>query len=321
MQTDEQLHLVLGGSGAIGNAVIRELDRHNIAVRALERTKTVDGVETINADLLDLAEAKKAIKGFSHVHLCIGLPYSSEVWLSDWPRIMRNIIEICSQENVRLIFFDNVYMYGPPPLPLPFDEASPQNPTSKKGKARKETADMLLEAIASGKLEALIARSADFYGPGAVHSQFYMTFLQRMLESNAPRAISSPGIKHTYAYTVDNARAMVRLALDDSAYGEVWHLPVGEPITMEEIAELFNKELGTDYKVRFIPSVFQALLSLFIPELKEAREMLFQFNKPYIMSFEKFRRKYPDIKVTPYEKGIKEMVRSFRVEDNRIKDL
>ena len=311
MQTHEQVHLVLGGAGVVGDSVIKELKKQKIAVKALERTKKIHCVDTIKADLLNFEEAKKAINGFSHIYLCIGLPYSSEIWGRNWPNIMRNIISICKAEKSKLIFFDNVYMYGPPPLPVPFDETTKQFPTSKKGAARKETADILLEAMNSGMIDALIARSADFYGPHAINSQFYINFLARILDKKSPRSISKPGIKHTYAYTVDNARALVKLALDDGSYGDVWHLPVGDPITMEEIVELFNKEFKTRHRVRFMPFFLQTALAPFIPELKEAREMLFQFNYPYIMSFDKFKARYPNFKVTPYEEGIKEMIHSF----------
>ena len=90
---------------------------------------------------------------------------------------MQNVINACIETNATLIFFDNVYMYGPSPLTIPFDENHPQKPSTKKGLARKQTADLLLKAIDENKLKAVIARSADFYGPFAVNSSFYISFL------------------------------------------------------------------------------------------------------------------------------------------------
>jgi hypothetical protein len=46
------------------------------------------------------------------------------------------------------------------------DTNTPIKPASKKGKVRAEIAQMLMDEVAKGKLTALIARSADFYGPG-----------------------------------------------------------------------------------------------------------------------------------------------------------
>jgi nucleoside-diphosphate-sugar epimerase len=133
-----------------------------------------------------------------------------------------------------------------------------------------------------------------------------------MLKGKNPISIAKPGIKHTFANTTDNAKALVELALDPDSYGQVWHLPVGEPFTVEEITEIFNKELGTSFKTSFLPPLMRKLLSLFIPIIKEASEMLYQSDSEYIMRFDKFRTRFPDFKVTPFEAGIREMINSFK---------
>jgi nucleoside-diphosphate-sugar epimerase len=226
--------------------------------------------------------------------------------------MMQNVIDACSKCNANLIFLDNVYMYGPAPLAVPFNENHPQQPVLKKGTARKHTADLLLEAFERNKINGVIGRSADFYGPRAVNSQFYVSFLQNMLKGKAPQSLVKPGIKHTYSYTVDNAKALVSLALSPETYGQVWHLPVGEPITIEELTELFNQELGTSFKPSFMPPVLRKALSVFIPIFKDLGEMLYQYDTEYNMSFEKFSKHFPNFAVTSYQQGIREMVRSFR---------
>ncbi len=133
----------------------------------------------------------------------------------------------------------------PSPLTVPFDENQLQNPASRKGRVRKKTTDLLLQACNSGRIKAVIGRSADFYGPGAVNSSLYSSFLQRMLDGKAPMFIGMGGVKHTYAYTGDVGKALVCLALDEACCGQVWHLPVSEPLTIEEITAKVNKILGS----------------------------------------------------------------------------
>jgi len=307
-----QLHTILGASGAIGRAVVHELQSKGVRVQAVERSAKLNGINTIQADLLNNADAIKAIQGSTHVYLCVGLPYRSDVWLENWPLLMRNVIDACLATDAILIFLDNIYMYGPAPLSVPFDENHLQYPTTRKGEARKQTADLLQRAIKERNLKAVIGRSADFYGPYAVNSPFYISFLQRMLQGKAPQSIAKPGIKHTYAFTADNGKALVALALDTTTYGQTWHLPVGEPVTIEEITAVFNKELGTNFKTNFLHPVMIKILSLFISPLKEAGEMLYQFDHEYIMSFEKFKKHFPDFNVTTYEQGIREMIKSFK---------
>lgn len=305
------LHTVLGASGAVGRAVIAALQQRGLPLRAVERSESFPGIPSIQADLLDPHQARDAVSGSTHVYLCVGLPYKASVWMSDWPRLIRHIIDACREADARLIFLDNVYMYGPPPLRVPFTEEHPQEPATAKGRARKLTADLLLQAMARNEVRALIGRAADFYGPYAVNSPFWISMMQRMLTGKAPQSVFPPDVPHTYACTTDIGRALVTLALEESAYGQVWHLPAGEPVTIAQVSAMLNEALGTSLRTTYLPPLMARVLGLFIPGLKEVAEMLYQFREPYVLSFEKFRRKFPDFVVTPYPAGIREMAISF----------
>ena len=334
------IHTVLGATGATGKAVIEELrkqDLDNSSIRAVARnTENInqdikfdnsnpnEHIEIVQADLLDSSQTKEAIKDSSYVYLCVGLPYRSDVWEKEWIKIMQNVVSACEENNSKLIFFDNIYMYGNKVdknnsknsgqkfLQNPITETHPQFPSSRKGKARKETANFLLKAINNGKIQALIARSADFYGEEATNSTFYISFLENMLKNKAPQSVAKPNIKHTYSFVEDNAKALVLLALNEDTYNQVWHLPVGKPITIEEITAIFNQKLGTNYATSFLPNFMRKILSLFVTPLKEVGEMLYQFEEEYVLSFEKFATRFPNFNVTSYEKGIEKMIASFQ---------
>ena len=306
-----QLHTVLGASGAMGRAVIKELQNRNLKFKAVTQSQKIEKMDTIQANLLNADEATEAIKDADYVYLCVGLPYQSKVWARDFPLLMQNVISACQKANAKLVFLDNVYMYASP-FSLPFDEYEPQNPISKKGVARKQTTDLLLKAMADEKIKAVIGRSADFYGEYTINSALYNSFLQNILKSKAPQVLGKKDITHTYAYSGDNGRALVALALEDSTYGQVWHLPVGKPITFDEVNDIINEVLGTNLKISYVPKMMRKILSLFIPPIKEVEEMLFQFENPYEMNFNKFKGKFPDFQVTSYQDGIKNMVQSFR---------
>jgi len=312
---DNELHVVVGGAGTIGRATIAALQAKNKRVVAVERSRTVEGIETRTADVLDAAQTKQSLVDATHVYLCAGLPYDSEIWQAQWPIIMQNAIDACAAIGAKLIFFDNVYLYSHP-LPQPFTEDSPQQPSTKKGAVRKQIADMLLAAHAEGKVRAVIGRSADFYGPRAVNSLLYVAFLERMLRGKQPISVYRQHEPHTYAYTPDNGRALVQLALDDGAYGQAWHLPVGIPISVAEAAERFNAILDTHFAVQVIPEPIYAILRQFNKPMREIKEMAYQFNEPYLMSAQKFFDRYPDFVVTPYEEGFKAMIESFQNETN-----
>ncbi|GAB3652728.1 SDR family oxidoreductase [Echinicola sediminis] len=304
------LHTVLGANGAMGQAVYKELQRRQVNFRLVSRKRMRDFPESRTADLLNKEETCRAIQGSQYVYLCVGLPYSAKVWQVQWEIIMQNVIAACADQGARLIFLDNVYMYSNP-LPIPFDEQTPQSPASKKGLVRMKIAEMLMQAIGQGKIQGLIGRSADFYGEGAINSVLYISILEKMQQGKSPLSLSKGNVKHTYANIQDNAKALVALALDEDCYGEVWHLPVSAPITLHEIVEILNQALETDHRLKVMPKMLLKVLSWFIPILKESSEMQYQFEEEYIMSFEKFRSKFPDFKVTPIEQGLKDMARYF----------
>lgn len=224
---------------------------------------------------------------------------------------MRNVINACIANHARLIFLDNVYMYGPAPLQQPFDESHPQQPESEKGKARKAALDLLKSAMDEGTVQAVIGRAADFYGPYATNSMLYVSFLERMLQGKAPQLLSPPDVPHTYTDTVDIGRALVTLALAEDTYGQTWHLPVNPPVTMEEITMIYNRLLGTSFKALMLPFWLQRLIGLFLPPLREVQEMNYQFRSPYVMSDRKFREQFPEFEATAYEEGLERMVQHF----------
>jgi nucleoside-diphosphate-sugar epimerase len=316
MQT---LHVVFGASGPVGTAVVKELVQRGLPVRAIQRSVrsnfTSEDVEIMAADVLDAGQTLHAVRGATHVYLSIGLPYRTVQWQREWPVVMANVIAACAQIGAKLIFLDNIYMYGPAPLANPFTEEHLQQPTSKKGAVRKHIADMLLQAHQTGRVQAVIGRSADFYGP-SLNCTLYISFLQNMLKGKSPQTIGTLDAPHTFAHTSDNGRALVELALDESTYGKVWHLPVSRPVTLLEVNELFNRELGTTYKLASLPPLMLSLLGLLMPPLREVKEMLYQFEAPYIMSDAKFRTHFPEFQVTRLEDGIREMVQFFKGRDS-----
>ena len=312
---NKAVHTVLGANGAVGQAVINALKEKGVIVKGVSRNGQIEGVITANADLLDAQQTMQVVEGSGVVYLCIGLPYRTRVWATQWEAVMQNVIEACAAYQATLVFLDNIYLYKAP-LPVPFDEDTLQQPPSEKGKARKRTTDLMLKAMQEGKIQGVIGRAADFYGPNAVNSPFYISFLERMLEGKSPQALSNPEMKHTYANVVDVGRGLVALAEHEDCYGKAWHLPVGETTTINEMLALFNAELKSEYKLQVLPKVMRKLLSLFIPPLKEISEMMYQFEADYVMSFERFQNRFPDFKVTPYREGVKQMIDSFKERNN-----
>ena len=261
---------------------------------------------------MDANALVKALEGAEVVYNCVGLPYNSDLWTTGFPTIANALVTSCEKVGAKIVYFDNVYLYGPAPLPVPFDESTSCNPTSRKGKARKAGVEIVMEAHRRGRVQVTVGRAADFYGPGALNSPFYISFLENMLKGKSPRVAMPEGPLHTYAYTLDMGRGLVELALDARTYGDEFHLPVGQAVKVSEIGAVFNKALGTSLKVTHVPDMLLRVLSQFNRFIQEVHEMSYQYKTDYIMSDEKFRQHFPEFTSTTYEDGVAAMVEHFR---------
>lgn len=314
-----KFHLILG-DGVVGKEVAAELGRRGVRAVLGSRHSAgtsgeapVSAVGTVTVDALNLESLVAASRGASHIYITLGLPYVAHIWEDQWPRIMRNVIEAAGVVGARVIFFDNIYAYGPAPLQVPITEEHPLDPPSRKGKVRKAIAAELMAADARGEVKALIARCADYYGPHARNSALYVLALQPLLAGKAPQLLSTPKVKHSYTYTLDAARGLVELALDEAAYGQVWHLPtVTPPPTDTEILAKLAELTGNHKAANVLPRPLLPVLGLVVPILREVREMLYQTDSDYVFSSAKFDARYPDFKKTPFDEGLKVMVESFK---------
>jgi dTDP-D-glucose 4,6-dehydratase len=93
---------------------------------------------------------------------------------------MQNTINACKSVNAKLVFFDNVYMYGK--VDGKMTETTPYNPCSRKGETRAKIVMLLENEIRKKNISAIIARSADLYGPYATKTSVpYILVFDKLL--------------------------------------------------------------------------------------------------------------------------------------------
>jgi nucleoside-diphosphate-sugar epimerase len=304
------MHTILGANGVIARELSRALAAQTSDIRQVSRNprKVNPTDQTFIADLLDGRKTADAVAGSEVVYLVAGLQYNLAVWQQQWPRVMRNVIDACKVHGARLVFFDNVYAYGR--VDNTMTEETPFNPTSKKGEVRARIATMLLDEMHKGHLRALIARSADFYGPGAVQSFPHLTVFERIKARKAPQWIGNPNVVHTFTFTPDAGHAVATLGRSPEAYGQTWHLPTTkEPFTGADFVRLACELAGRPYKLQVAPRWMLKLMGLFIPVLRENEEMMYQFENDYRFDSSKIETAF-GLQPTPYKRGIGESLNS-----------
>jgi nucleoside-diphosphate-sugar epimerase len=306
------LHIILGAGGAIGTPLAAELLATGARLRAVSRSAAGPaGAERLHADLTDAGDVLRVVDEGSTVYLLAGLPYDRRIWREQWPCIMRNVVAACESKSARLVFFDNVYMYGR--VEGPMTEATPVRPVSAKGTIRAGIAGFLLAEIAAGRIEAMIARAADFYGPHSERSSMpSILVLQRLAAGKAAQVLVRADAQHSYTFTLDCARALLALAEAEDAYGQVWHLPTAHPaLTGRELVEIAARELGVPARLTVTPRWQVRAAGVFSTMLREVGEMLYQNEADYVFDSTRFERRFA-FTPTPYEEGIRETVRRMR---------
>lgn len=160
------MQTILGANGQIGEELARELkQRYTADIRIVGRKpQKINDTDTLLAADLSIGEqALNAVKGSEIAYFTLGLPMDTELWERQFPVIVQNVIKACSVHNVKLVFFDNTYMY--PQNEQILTEKTPFEPVGRKGSVRKQLAQMVLQAIESGRIEGVICRAPEFYGP------------------------------------------------------------------------------------------------------------------------------------------------------------
>jgi nucleoside-diphosphate-sugar epimerase len=259
------------------------------------------------ADLLNEKDVEKAVKGSQIVYVTVGFPYSLKSWKRSWPAFIGFVISACIKHNCKLVFFDNIYMYDSNYL-NGMTEDTPINPPSNKGKVRAEIAKVIMDEVDLGKLTALIARSADFYGPSIQNtSMLTETVFKPLSTGKKANWMSSVNYKHSFTYTPDAGEATAILGNTDDAYNQVWHLPTASnPYTGKEWIEQIAKAMDVKPKYQVAPKFLVSIMGLFIPIMKEMVEMMYQYDRDYVFNSNKFEKRF-SFKPTSYEHGIAEI--------------
>jgi nucleoside-diphosphate-sugar epimerase len=303
------MQTILGANGTIGKILAKELPKYTDKIRLVSRNpkKVNESDELFPADLSNPAIVDKAIEGSDVVYLVVGFEYKLSVWQENWPRLMKATINACIKHHARLVFFDNVYSYDISAIPH-MTEDSPYNPPSKKGAVRRQIAEMVMDEVKAGRLMALIARAADFYGPdnekSIVTEMVYKNFSKGM-RAGWPVNVNKI---HSFTYTPDAGKATALLGNTFDAYNTVWHLPTDKNVlTGKQLIELFSKQMKVANKYFIMPVWLLKLAGIFVPTLKEMPEMMYQFERDYFFDSSKFEKRFKFVP-TSYQDGVKETI-------------
>ena len=307
--------LILGSTGSIGYAFVENLISKNIAITVLVRDvskannlfKSNPLVEIIRGDVQDLELLKQISTDKKYIFHGINYPYDK--WFGNMDTATMKIIEAASQQKATIIFPGNVYNYGNLPI---IKEDSPQNPCTRKGALRVELEKMLYKAANAGKCKVLNVCLPDFWGPNVLNEGIKPVFMNALNGKALPYMIRID-IPHQNVFTKDAAEIMVRLMQrglekphENYNYGGYVHS------TMKEFLNQISRLANSPEKITLYPKWLFSVLGIFMPVMKEVKEMLYLFEGTVILDDSKVRKLFPDFKETPMDEAITETLSWFK---------
>lgn len=171
--------LVLGASGGMGYALVKELAEQGVQTVALARTeeklnrlfKEMENVRIAVGNVNKIEDIIDAGKDVDVIFHAVNIPYPE--WATGQSIIMENILAAAKALKAKLAIVDNIYAYGRGDG-RKIDESYPKRPHTKKGNIRLEMEHMVNQARERG-VQSLIAHFPDFYGPHASNTVLHHT--------------------------------------------------------------------------------------------------------------------------------------------------
>ena len=305
--------IAIFGFGPSGRATMTRLLAEGRDVVVAQRHAPPDlprGATFAACDALDRDSVIAAARGSGQIVVAISFPYEGKVWREAWPKAVGNFVAACEATGARMVFIDNLYMYGPQTAPLV--ETMPLTSYGAKPAARSAATRIWMEAAAAGRARIAALRAPDFYGPNVGLAFLGDASIGALAKGKSAFFIGSPDIPHDFAYVPDIGRAATTLLeAPDSAFGQAWNVPCAPTMTTREILKMAADVLGVRLRLMTLPEGLLGAAGLVSPFLRELKEMRFTWNRPYHVDATKFASAFW-ADATPFETGVSETAFSFR---------
>lgn len=305
MQAPTQATHTIFGAGQVGTLLADELLRRGLSVRLVRRGPAGaprPGLTWMSGDVTDPAFADQAARGAAVVYNCVNPPDYGR-WEGVLEPLMRAVRGAATRAGARLVALDCLYMIGRPPT-SPFDEDTPMRPCTRKGELRALLVEEMFAAHRRGEVEVTSGRASDYFGPGTPLSMIlYPRALARLRAGKPVEFFGDPDQPHAYNFTPDVARGLAELGTRPEAVGKVWHLPPAWRGTSRAMIARAGELCGRPAAVTRLPGWALATLALFSRDLRAIREMLYQWEQPYVLDSRRFEAAF-GVTATPIDDAL-----------------
>jgi nucleoside-diphosphate-sugar epimerase len=296
--------LVLGAAGQLGRAATQAFRAAGWSVASLVRgtsdSAITPGTELIEVDARDGAAVIEAARGADVVLNALNVPFTQ--WATAAMPLAETAIAAARENGATLVFPGNLYVYGAR-IPAIVDEATPVQPTSRKGEIRAAIEARLRTAAEEEGTRVIVLRSGDFFGAGA--GSYFDRLLIRDIGSGR---LTYPGpldVVHEWAYLPDLAEALRRLVDARAALPTFAEFGFpGHAVTGREMVGAISRACGRGFNVSSMPWTMLRLLGAVVPIFRELSEVAYLWSTPHAIDGTRFSAVIGDIPFTPLDRAV-----------------
>ena len=314
---ENELHVIFG-TGPVGCWTARALVDRGLPVRAVNRSGNRPGllpeeVELVKADVADPAQAVAAAEGAATVYQALNPPYDK--WHELFPGLQAGALAAAEAAGARYVSIENLYAYD---SSVVMTEDGRIAPVSKKGELRRRMAD---EVAAAHRARRRARRAAPFRrllrarrdrGGRGRHGR--RPPARRQEGAGGRLGHSQP---HSYAYIEDVGRAAAELGVRDEAPRPRLVLAARAGSDARATWSPGSAdELGKEPALSVISPTMMRLAGLFSPGAKETVEMLYEFDRPFVVDASRSEREL-GLVPTPTDEGIRRTVAWYKAQAGR----
>jgi len=308
---------VIVGAGSVGSVAARLLADRGEEVRLVSRSGAGPEnprIARIAVDAADQAALRHVAEGASVIYNCANPPYHR--WAVDWPPLAASLLETATEVKAVLATVNNLYGYGP--VDHPMTERDRFAPVGIKGQVRARMWEDALVAHHSGRVRVTEVRASDYFGPGLTDtSHLGSRVIPRILTGRPIRVLGNPDAPHSWTYVPDVARTLVTLATDPRAWGRAWHVPTAPPQSQRQVIAAMAALAGApNPSVGSIPRWVLRLGGPFSPTIREIREVLYQFDRPFVLDSTETERVF-GLQPTAFPEALAMTIRWWQAREGR----
>lgn len=299
----EPKNIVLG-TGMLGRTIARQLRERGHEVTLVNRHGgAVGGQAAVACDLSKPQELARLLGASSRIYLCAAPAYAR--WKQEYPALIEGLCQAVKGRQADIVYGDNLYAYGAQDRPLV--ETMPYAADTVKGRVRAAAAQRLMALHGHDGVRVCIVRAADFFGPDVDNSSVGARVIRDVLAGKPAYLLGDPDLPHSLSYLPDHARCMLTLSAQTDAYGQAWHTPNNPAQSLRSFLEQVATIGQARLQVRTAGRLLLRTMGVFKPDMRELLEMLYQFERPFVVDHDKVLRRF-GLTPTPLPQALRETV-------------